>query len=149
MLATLESRAEAPAKFTEDQAREYLDTLQGQRPGVRDLAAAWGWSKSTAGRFLADYDTAKNSVLLALVPPTATNDTAPAVDFDWMNDRSIVLKEQPETACYFNEDGSLIIRQRAAWNQEDDPYVVICAQNLAEFIDKIADICGVPSAGRP
>jgi hypothetical protein len=46
----------------------------------------------------------------------------PKGGFDWLNDNSVVLREQPETAVYFNADGALVIRQRAAWNQDDDPF---------------------------
>jgi hypothetical protein len=76
------------------------------------------------------------------LPPVATG------GFDWLNDNSVVLREQPETAVYFNADGALVIRQRAAWNQDDDPFVFINPANLGEFIDKLTDICGVPSVGR-
>lgn len=69
-------------------------------------------------------------------------------DFDWLNDNSVVLREQPETAVYFNADRALVIRQRAAWNQEDDPFVFISPANIGEFLDKLTDICGVPSVGR-
>jgi hypothetical protein len=69
-------------------------------------------------------------------------------DFDWSADNSVVLREQPETAVYFNADGALVIRQRAAWNQEDDPFVFISPANIGEFLDKLTDICGVPSVGR-
>jgi len=76
------------------------------------------------------------------LPPVATG------DFDWLNDNSVVLREQPETAVYFNRDGALVIRQRAAWNQDDDPFVFISPANIGEFLDKLTDICGIGSAGR-
>jgi len=72
----------------------------------------------------------------------------PTGDFDWLNDNSVVLREQPETAVYFNRDGALVIRQRAVWNQEDDPFVFISPANIGEFIDKLTEACGVPLAGR-
>jgi hypothetical protein len=72
----------------------------------------------------------------------------PKGGFDWLNDNSVVLREQPETAVYFNADGALVIRQRAAWNQDDDPFVFISPANIGEFLDKLTDICGVPSVGR-
>ena len=72
----------------------------------------------------------------------------PTGDFDWLNDNSVVLREQPETAVYFNRDGALVIRQRSAWNQEDDPFVFISPANIGEFIDKLTEACGVPLAGR-
>lgn len=48
----------APAVcFSDEQARTYLDHLNAtnrKRPPVRDLAVAWGWSKSSVDRFLRD-----------------------------------------------------------------------------------------------
>jgi hypothetical protein len=68
-------------------------------------------------------------------------------DFDWLNDDSVVLHEQPETAVYFNSKGALVIRQRAGWNQDNDPYVLICPQNIGDFIDKLTELAGIPCVG--
>jgi hypothetical protein len=62
---------------------------------------------------------------------------------------TVVLQEQPQTAVYFNSTGGLVIRQRAAWDQEDDTFVLIAPQSIAEFIDKLTDVAGVPSVGGP
>ena len=82
------------------------------------------------------------------LPDTKTTPTPAGEDFDWLNDNSVVLREQPETAVYFNRDGALVIRQRSAWNQEDDPFVFISPANIGEFLDKLTEACGVPLAGR-
>jgi hypothetical protein len=82
------------------------------------------------------------------LPDTKTSPAPTGEDFDWLNDNSVVLREQPETAVYFNRDGALVIRQRAAWNQEDDPFVFISPANIGEFLDKLTEACGVPLAGR-
>jgi hypothetical protein len=68
-------------------------------------------------------------------------------DFDWLNDDSVVLREQPETAIYFNKQGTLVIRQRR-WPDEDS-FVYIAETNIGAFLDKITDVCGVPSFGGP
>jgi len=89
--------------------------------------------------------------LPAVTPDLPEPKTSPAPtgeDFDWLNDNSVVLREQPETAVYFNRDGALVIRQRAAWNQEGDPFVFISPANIGEFLDKLTEACGVPLAGR-
>jgi hypothetical protein len=70
-------------------------------------------------------------------------------EFDWLTDDSVVLQEQQQTAVYFNKDEALVIRQRAAWNQDEDTFVFICRQNIGEFIDKLTEACGVPSVGGP
>jgi hypothetical protein len=92
--------------------------------------------------------------LSAVIPPAKKDEPAAtpddSKDFDWSNDDSIVLREQPETAIYFNPNGALVIRQRAVWpNDEDgDPYVYINPENIEHFLDKLTDICGVPCVGR-
>ena len=93
----------------------------------------------------------QRATLPAVTPDLPKPKTSPAPtgeDFDWLNDNSVVLREQPETAVYFNRDGALVIRQRAAWNQEDDPFVFISPANIGEFLDKLTEACGVPLAGR-
>jgi hypothetical protein len=66
-------------------------------------------------------------------------------DFDWSQDDSIILPEQPATACYFNKREELVIRQRR-W-PDDDVFIFISPASVAKFLDKITDTCGVPSAG--
>jgi hypothetical protein len=67
-------------------------------------------------------------------------------EFDWADERLVVLPEQPETAIYFNSKGSLVIRQQRPF--DDDPFIVISATNIAEFLDKLTEVCGVPEMGR-
>lgn len=68
-------------------------------------------------------------------------------EFDWLTDPSVILVEQPETACYRNPTGALVIRQRASWNSQDDSFVFIAPQSIGDFLDEITEICGVPSFG--
>jgi hypothetical protein len=77
--------------------------------------------------------------------PTASPERSK--DFDWSSDSSIILREQPVTACYFNADGPLVIRQRR-W-PDDDAIIVIAESSLDIFLDKLTDACGIPSFGRP
>jgi hypothetical protein len=67
-------------------------------------------------------------------------------DFDWADDESVILREQPETAAYFNREGGLVIRQHR-W-PDDDTVVVIAGNCIGSFLDKLTDVCGVPSVGR-
>jgi hypothetical protein len=55
-LSTATATTTAPAPFSERQARDYLQTVAGKRPSVRELAVAWGWSKSTVARFVSQLD---------------------------------------------------------------------------------------------
>jgi hypothetical protein len=77
--------------------------------------------------------------------PQATPE--PSEDFDWSNDSSIVLHEQPATAVYFNKEGSLVLRQRR-W-PDDDTFIYIAESSIGDFLDKVTDICGIPSMGKP
>lgn len=65
--------------------------------------------------------------------------------FDWFTDDSVLLKRQPATAVYFNPAGDLVIRQEAEWNEEQDTFVFISKPYLMEFLDKLTDICGIPT----
>ena len=67
-------------------------------------------------------------------------------DFDWSDDSVVVIREQPETAIYFNPTGGLVIRQRNGW--DEDHYVYINAPLIGIFIDKLCDVVGIPSLGR-
>jgi hypothetical protein len=59
-------------------------------------------------------------------------------DFDWCNDESIVLQEQRATAIYHNRHGDLVIRQRAAWDDEGDVFLSITPGNCNVFLDAVA-----------
>lgn len=85
-------------------------------------------------------------VPLASAPPEP--ESAPAVEgeeFGWGDDDGcVVLKEQYATACYFNREHELVIKQRR-W-PDDDQCIFIAPHSIAEFLDKLCDICGVGSA---
>jgi hypothetical protein len=87
------------------------------------------------------------STLPAVIDPQAPKPSADAPgansDFDWSDRESVVLHEQPATSCYFNEEGGLVIRQKR-W-PDDDTWVVIAADQIDTFIDKLTDIIGIPS----
>jgi len=69
-----------------------------------------------------------------------------AEEFSWNDDDSVVLQEQRRKAIYFNTRGELVIRQECNWPHEDSDIVVIIAKNnIEQFLDKLTDICGVPS----
>jgi hypothetical protein len=69
--------------------------------------------------------------------------------FDWINDESIVLKEQPATAIYRNRENSIVIRQQAAWDREEDTFVFITEQNAMAFLDQLCDLMGIAEFGGP
>jgi hypothetical protein len=73
--------------------------------------------------------------LLATAGPPKDNDYD---DFDWANDPAVILHEQRATAVYQNKFGGIVIRQERAWDEESDPYVVICAENAVTFMEALA-----------
>jgi hypothetical protein len=68
-----------------------------------------------------------------------------AEEFSWNSDDSVILQQQRRTAVYFNTRDELVIRQQADWNEDTDTVLVIAKNNIEEFLDKLTDICGVPS----
>lgn len=59
-------------------------------------------------------------------------------DFNWNTDDSVILKEQRATAVYHNKLGELIIRQRAAWNDDRDTFVYVTPENVVAFLEGAA-----------
>ncbi|MDO8877209.1 MAG: hypothetical protein Q8M24_18565 [Pseudolabrys sp.] len=71
------------------------------------------------------------------------------LEFDWSTSPNIVIREQPATALYLNPEGSLVIRQKADWDREEDTFVYIAPNNIEAFIDELTDMVGIPSVGGP
>ncbi len=60
-----------------------------------------------------------------------------------------MLKEQPATAIYRNRENSVIIRQQAAWDRDEDSFVFITEQNAMAFLDQLCDLMGIAEFGGP
>jgi hypothetical protein len=83
----------------------------------------------------------KIEVAKAASPPLAAAGPPKEIDyedFDWANDPAVILHEQRATAVYHNKFGGIVIRQERAWDEESDPYVVICADNAVTFMEALA-----------
>src|ERR1700690_2344280 len=50
--------------------------------------------------------------------PTPIPEPPDPDEFDWATDDSVVLKEQPATAIYFNRRDQLVIRQERSWDRD-------------------------------
>lgn len=72
---------------------------------------------------------------------------APGEEFDWRDFDGESIGAQLETAIYWNPKGDLVIRQRS-W-PDDDSLIFITKHNVDSFLDKITDVCGIPSIGKP
>jgi hypothetical protein len=61
-------------------------------------------------------------------------------DFNWdsAEEDSVILREQRATAAYRNKAGELIIRQRAAWDEDRDTFVFISPENEVAFLEGVA-----------
>jgi hypothetical protein len=72
----------------------------------------------------------------------------PSEGFDWVDDDSIVLRQQPAIAVYIGQNGHLVIRQERQWNEDEDTVICIAPESINIFIDKLTDACGIPSVGK-
>jgi len=68
-------------------------------------------------------------------------------EFNWATDDSVVLKEQPATAIYFNSRGQLVIRQERSWDRDEDSFIYFAPGNTQEFLDKLCDALGIQTMG--
>lgn len=88
-----------------------------------------------------------NAVAQGKISLASPPDDDDAARFNWNDDESIVLEEQPRTAIYENPNGDIVIRQYA-WPDDDDT-VIVCRSNLMKFVDRLTEVAGVPSFGGP
>jgi hypothetical protein len=85
-------------------------------------------------------------------PPHSQADEPPQADhsdFDWIDEETLVLRRQRAVALYRLPDGGLVIRQERDWNEEDDTCIVISPENVGDFVDRLADVAGIPTVGGP
>lgn len=156
----------APEKFSETDARQELATFKamaGMRPSVRTLAERWGWKKSTAARFVAEFDSDQTPEQVAALlaaggadfdkhfpPKTAEQSVARVaadladkpVDDDRPDDADRIALNQPETWVYANNAGGITIRQDGTSHCDDDQFVYLtvdAAQALALRLQHIIE----------
>jgi hypothetical protein len=113
-----------------------------QRFCSADCRAAFHKTEAQRGQRSPAYS-AEPTPPAVLPPPEKDTPLATAEDFDWTGD-SVLLSEQPATAVYFNNDNALVIRRHRPY-PDDDVWIVISAENIDRFLDKLTDACGVPS----
>lgn len=115
--------------LTEDQARaDYADRkMRGDQTTVRDIAAAWGLSKSTAGRLIAKFKAERAASRGIISPALAV--AGPKFKAKEEDDPfapanpDLLLHAQPATACYLNVYGQIVIRQESNDGFDEDPVV--------------------------
>jgi hypothetical protein len=79
--------------------------------------------------------------------PTTLETLAPDGDddFQWGANDAVALQEQHALAVYHNEFGGLVLRQQGTWQDDADTFIIIAKTNIAEFIEKICEVAGVPA----
>jgi hypothetical protein len=110
-----------PQRFCTEQCRRQFHGLKGPTPTTPDAAPDVGATPIAPEQTLSS-DKPKAPPLPGF--PERSH------DFDWIKTDCIVLREQRETAIYWNPYGNLVIRQRADWDEDNDPFLVICANNV-------------------
>jgi hypothetical protein len=76
----------------------------------------------------------QNSATLAPEQAAGNESTS---DFDWAHDDSIICRSQRATACYFNNDNDVVIRQERGWDDDDDPYLLLTQENAIALMLRI------------
>jgi hypothetical protein len=80
--------------------------------------------------------------------PVTPRDASPSdteTDFDW-NAGDIVQHQCDDVALYHNERGSIVIRRRAHWpDEQDDVFIEIAPECQQAFVDKICGLMGIGS----
>jgi hypothetical protein len=61
----------------------------------------------------------------------------------WTNSENVIVQDQRGVAAYFNTQGELVLMQRG-WPDED-VRIYIAPHSVGAFLDKLTDLCGVPS----
>ena len=118
-------------ELTAGMSRE--DLLKATAPGIDFEGPAFKESLKVVDQI--EKAEAANAVLGS---GYAFRDEIPEEDFDWNTDDSIVLREQRATAVYHNRLGELIIRQKAAWDDERDTFVYVEPENITAFLEAAA-----------
>jgi hypothetical protein len=57
--------------------------------------------------------------------------------FDWLNDPSVILRDQAGVAAYYNRLGELVVKQKGPFG--DDPAIFVAPENISKFLAGIRD----------
>ena len=98
----------------------------------------------TAAEVLQDQGSGEETEESLPLFPTATTD--PLQDFlaekdeewkfDWLNDPSVVIRDQQGIAAHFNSLGELVIKQK---NEHDSVAIFVAPENVSKFIAGIRE----------
>jgi len=145
------TEASSAAKFTEQQALAWLTDNPNTGKTVREIAVIWGWSVTTAWRFMkqdvkqdANFSetggTSGTSFLgLPSHPPFVR---MPYDDgFQWVPENEDVVVAPPQgVAIYTNKWGHVVIRAPAGPDDIEDSFVIVAPEHLPALIAKLTAI---------
>jgi hypothetical protein len=121
---------------------------------IREIAALWGWSKSTTQRFVSRFGGSNAGTSVGQAPKTdgtsgttGTRDTDPPIatapyrdDFDWSpENEAVIMPSQQAIAVYFNRWGQIVIRAEGGYGEED-VFIAIAPEHLPAVIAKLSAI---------
>jgi hypothetical protein len=137
----------ADQQFSEQRARDFVAACREagqQTPSIRALAEHWGWHRSRVERLLSRIktetavETVSETVLSVLPQPEPA--TTKEDDFDWFDRDSVIIREQPAIACYWNPHGEVIIRRRADWCEDEDHFIYVRVEYLDALIERLKNM---------
>ena len=84
-------------------------------------------------------ETEENLPLFPTPDPELTQDICEDEDckFDWLNDPSVILRDQAGVAAYFNRFGELVVKQRDTLGAPATIY--IAPENIPQFLAGLRD----------
>jgi len=156
-------------KFTEAQALDWLAANPNTSKTIREIAAIWGWSRSTTQRFVSRVgqgpgtsvgqganfaESTGTSGTSRETPETPTSGAVVAApadygtpiarapysdDFNWSPENGDVIVAPQQAIAVYRNAWGQIVIRAAGW-PEDDAFVVVSPEHLPALIAKLSAI---------
>ena len=69
--------------------------------------------------------------------------------WDWSDDADdVIVPEQPAVACYTNPAGDVVLRQRGAWNDDEDAWIWFSPEHARAIATAILQVAGYEATAR-
>jgi hypothetical protein len=88
--------------------------------------------------------TDRDTVTASVTPSVTERDSESVTETVTDDGAAVLCSNQPEVTAGFNGDGDLVLQQRN-W-PDDDSTIVVRAENISSFIDRLTDVLGIPSS---
>ena len=69
-----------------------------------------------------------------------------STEFDWRENDSIMVREQPAIAVYLNNYGQVTLRRERSWNEEEDCLIPIARENVLTVVRAVLLAAGYEHA---